>query len=584
MPRIHFRTLISTLAVACLTATSLRAQQGMGIGAYNSPPGVVVYVNPIGGSDTPSAPEGPYRTINAAIAAAESQLPGNQDKQALVQCMPGLYSFATNNEVLPIQMKPRVHVQGTGAKECVIRGDGTTAQPVWVPLASAPTNRAEEIIVDFSSAVSTLQADRNRESMIDGFTFQGGFVQAYFPVLGSQVRGRVSNCLFDMRDGGIDGLTGPSFGVLMVSLFDGSGGVPYHSGEIFVLNNTFLHGWNKVPSPEVSVPEAVAICNMTDGLDGSPSIGLNTPSIQNNLIRHHPDHPRVAFLGVDRPSTSTAGNQRTNAFDPTQPYESNGTYASLIAGGSSNQPITAVNLDIQANRPGFIGEFLSHSALHFFLPNRHLRDFRILPQSSVIDQGQAPQNDILVAGNGTTYYEMESFVSSFDWDGEGHGNPRVEGNAPDIGFDELGAFIVCASYGNDSRSHDTPYHPTVQQGNTWKVFFLPDLGTYSIRATMLPWFPAGSYLRPPGSIEGLPTTLGTEYLNPAQTLVAGSGAINVFRPYTDPIGTSYQLATTTEVPLSEPPTPQHVCQQWIFEPFFPLGSAPILTNLQREIF
>ncbi len=574
------RAALPWVVVASITAVlnpPVVAQVGMSPW-MSSPPGTTVYVDPIGGNDTPTDPAGPYRTINAAIDAAFAQLPADLTKQALVQCMPGRYSPSTNGEAFPIRMRRRVHVQGTGAKECVIRGEGTSSRGAWVPRVGGPVfDTTREVLVDFTDAYSTIQADMNRESMIDGFTFQGGYVQVYFPVNATKVRGRVSNCLFDLRGGGMDLLVTPSFGVIMVSLYVDSPPT-YYPGTLLLLNNTFIHGWNSTsPGPEFSTRTAVAICDMTDGQDQNPSVGLNTPCIQNNLIRQRPDRPRLAFMGVNAAATSTQSGVNTNAFDASQVGQANAGFASAIVNGIGNAPVPAIDTAIPANRTGFVGEMLERSA---GLINPYVRDFRVLWDSAVIDQGQGPVNQLLIAANGATYEDHGDFTSSFDWDGEGHGNPRIEGSAPDIGFDEVSTMIIAGSYGNDSRSHGAPYHPSIQAGHPQRFHLFPDPGTVSIRATLRPITAASAYLIPPGSLPGLSTPLGNDYLDPVFTFTPGPATMNNSTTWPNPIGRSHGFVVLSP-PATEPPLPQHVNNQWVYQA---VGASPVLTNLQREIF
>ena len=71
--------------------------------------------------------DAPFRTIQYAINALEHHLvsafnAGNPAVQGLVYALPGIYGPSGNGEFFPIHMRDRVHVQGQGARGCVIRG------------------------------------------------------------------------------------------------------------------------------------------------------------------------------------------------------------------------------------------------------------------------------------------------------------------------------------------------------------------------------------------------------------------------------------------------------------------------------
>ncbi len=106
--------------------------------------------------------------------------------------------------------------------------------------------------------------------------------------------------------------------------------------------------------------------------------------------------------------------------------------------------------------PLFVGEFLSCTGLV-----SSCVDWRLLPESPLLDQGIAP-----VPGGATRYIAMANGtvfdlkpirdVDPFEWEGEHYGNPRVVNGSPDIGFDEVHFLTMAGSYGNDSNSHNVP--------------------------------------------------------------------------------------------------------------------------------
>src|SRR5690606_34633020 len=152
---------------------------------------------------------------------------------------PGIYSAATNQENLPVIMADQVSVQGVGARRCVIRGDGSiTPFNVFWPTPPMGQRQPREILVDFSFV-----EDMENESMLDGFTFQGGDVQVYVESEFTMKRGRISNCIFDLVEGGEFDLYGPSFGLLTVQPYCPETS-QYFDIKLNVLNNTFIQGWD----------------------------------------------------------------------------------------------------------------------------------------------------------------------------------------------------------------------------------------------------------------------------------------------------------------------------------------------------
>lgn len=506
---------LAILVIIATLASEARAQSGPGGTGLTTPPIVggpppvggqrgyiEAWVDPCRGIDLSGAvdvPDRPFRTLQAAITAVVAAGAGPA-LRGLVHANPGIYgptNVGGNGEMLPVVMADGVHVQGVGAKRCIIRGGGDRKlagvfYPTLLGDACECGSRApREVLVFFSST-----GVGGFSEFIDGFTFQGGDVQVYFDAEGDLL-GRVSNCVFDMLDhqSTAVGIPGPDFGILMVSVYCPS--VPYFDNNVTILNNTFIQGWSPQVGEEItSDPDAVAICDVNDPLcelseerrDPDPSLrGVGAPNIQNNLIRYC-DTPHTPFLGIDLGDTSAfVGGVATpsNAFDPTLPgiipgaLNRTGTFCSSPLAAL---PVPAVN-PIPAtggSDPAFVGEMLSSA---YGNPTTLSRDWRILPDSILVDAGVAPINGTITAVNGTVYTEPGLIPEqSFDFDGEVYGNSRIVGDAPDIGFDEFELMINAGGYGNDTRTYGSPCPLDCPgtPGIRGRALIFPSSGTYSL--------------------------------------------------------------------------------------------------------
>lgn len=179
----------------------------------------------------------PFQTIQAAIDSVQWGLVfltasgGHPDAQGLVRCMPGTYGPTGGQgrtDVLPIFMRDRVHLQGSGARGTVIRGDyGPTENVFWPDDTCCGQRSDKSVLLDFSfegqfSGVMGLPWSTwsdNTEEMVDGFTFEGGHVQVLHATEGDGL-GRVSNCVFDLRAEEGEPTTGPEIGIMTNPVYD----------------------------------------------------------------------------------------------------------------------------------------------------------------------------------------------------------------------------------------------------------------------------------------------------------------------------------------------------------------------------
>lgn len=480
---------LSLLAVR----TSPSAQEAY---LFGGSPYAEAWVDPCSGNDISGAvgaQDRPFKTIFQAKLRLKQLFP-TPSAPGLIHCNPGIYgpmdaAGVGNDEPFPIQMADNIHIQGLGARQCIVRGlQGPSTLEPWYPLDSHQGNSRlqKEILLDLG-----FLWDDSYEEKFDGFTFQGGHVQVYAETEGVHIAARISNCVFDMLDMSDVGIAGPDFGVLMVHTYD-SGSDPFYGGVppdpplyasetvledgywdiyLHLFNNTFVQGWEDASTGVFRAKlESVAICDVANTLDNDPHFlfplpdpnaqyrGVGNPNVQNNLIRYVTDDYHTAMLGIDDGDVRAQVGSKigpTNAFDPDEASQpTNGTYRSHVVGSSPTPaliPAGNANGDPFAN-PAFVGEFLSAGLGR---PTEVARDWRILPDSALVDQGSYPLNNaVLQADNGLVYDQTgRPFPDwSFVFDGEGYGNLRIQGASVDIGFDESDILIVAGGFTNDSNA------------------------------------------------------------------------------------------------------------------------------------
>ncbi len=514
--------------------------------------------------------------VNTAIEDDVSQI-----GQGIVYAMPGLYGNHLTNpggmqvgsgDVLPIFMRDRVHVQGSGARQCILRGNPTEQGPLVLRpcFAAAPqsephyfsTHTFARLLVSYelSSQYATWlyafmpidlpwRCTGETAEVFDGFTFQGGDVQVLISdiLMSWPLSARISNCIFDLRhciDPGVAGLPkveGATIGLQISPILiprqfvDPPNTYAYHEFKVHVLNNTFIF-WDGTQETKALAP-AIGILDVCDpwsyyapfdvdpiamnSVVGDEFRSMSRIGVQNNLFRTPPDtwSPELgtlplyaAMVGVGLDDTLVgAGQFQTNAFAPGRATNRVGqisgpqggsqgsgcqvdpSYGSGCSSGlglasfpwpRSAEPVGSVNFQSggcpepvwypsgiiftlpivpavalwngnttggQEVDPAFVGESLFEVGAS--VPSTYV-DFRLLPGSPLMEQGKIfPIN---LFANGERYLESSCpSINFMDWDGEGHGNPRIAGTV-DIGFDEVGLFVMAGSYGNYTNSHNDP--------------------------------------------------------------------------------------------------------------------------------
>lgn len=589
-----------------------------GAGAQAQGPYAQAWVDPCNGSDATGAvafagapnPGLPFQTINAAITALLF-CGCMQNNEGVVWAMPGIYSPATNGETLPINLVPPIHLIAAGdAKETVIRDDaGNQSTSVFLPKPpmGMVQNRSVLMVADgpFFNAATDVS--------VTGFTFQGGDVQVYmgpFPLGGNL---RISNCIFDLREGVY--ATDPDFGILAVSRYVGPAFNNYIPWNARILNNTFIQGrvdnGNATQPFENAAMSNVALCDVNQPFSGgitdpNPTLrGVGNHMVHNNLFRNL--NSLVSMIGIDDSDTQVmVGSQlgASNAFvagsasntDAANCYQSNIT-------GNVPAPRVALDPNTGGADPAFVGEHFS--AFNLLGSNLDDLDFRRLPGDALQDMGTGldfnvnPGLGTLTAMNGITYTEPAGMnpphrVFHFTWDGEGYGNPRAVGQ-PDIGYDENDIFLVGGSYANNSRSHDTACDCGIGAGGIERRMIFPGAGGISLLAAALPYATPVSWVNPPTTIEPgiLYPGVGTLWIDPNQVIVVPSNVIdpNVsptalvpipLGAYLNPINGAIHLFGEITWMIGDGGFCSDFAQQVAY---FPAGGFPsVLSNLQFERF
>lgn len=690
-PRIHL-AIAGLLALAPVAAP--QSQPYPGVGGYSGPVSLhFAWVDPVQGEDTANPAQQindsdkPFKTLQAAIDQMNQFLHDNHPSQppqapeceypvrveGLIYALPGLYGphgSGSSGDALPIKLRDRVHVRGLGARGVVLRGVGmaNTFHMFWPTEQPATANSYvdAEVLLDLSDVhgcVPTVDGDQPAWCVIppgscdmqdtvehfDGFTFQGGNVQARVgpssdgntQKVGQQAV--ISNCVFDMRHNWIDEVSGnpvsgPTVGVMMSKLFIGSGvnqTYGYLDQKILIANNTFImaqRGVNQVGGNPTWIeecrPQAVGIMDVSDPgcgafADCDDTVrGMGSPGIINNVFRTRelsgsPSTFPVAMLGVDASDTrmtpsggggpvlqtnvfasARAGHNGTNGLFHSNPVvpvirfpadpmnledpflhcqadakAMGGTYdcddpdptCHTPACTAAQVPESLIEIydgPVQAPElpgldPGFIGEYLAMN----YAGLEDYTDWRLLPgdgdtASPLKDAGWVPYDAPVVMENGTTFeLHPRPEVSSFVWDGEGYGNPRIVDGDIDVGFDEVHLFSMAGSYGNASNSHNhvgtlNPTAPpgkperyafvrrsaggiTLAQGNQIKLHGTQEAPQYPPMGPLPAWTLPPGVLATPLENTGLPVDYRTKYIS-----YNNQGNPNPPTPFTENLTTS----------------------------------------------
>lgn len=607
---------------------------------------IEIWVDPVHGNDGTGSPDpacgsggighevvrinnpgAPTKTIQVAIDIAAKYLrchydaQENPDQEAIVHLMPGIYGPATtfngqvgNDEQFPIAMHDRVHLRGVNARRCVIRGVSTAdgeytanlKDNVLWPVAGACSSGTEfqdkQVLIDYSESGFYRRVGSSFEyhpwsadpvhgetvEFVDSVTLQGGDVQVLFGYIRElpwPLKGRIANCLFDLRhnitveQGKV--LTGAWIGLMVQTTWTDDlailstevqvNGEGYLLQEVASINNTFLMAefvwngssgtWNRSRSGAVGILDtADPICGFGTGTPGDPLQlirGVNRLGVQNTLLRTHSlgaaaGTAEMAMVGVSlddaRVNTGTlfedtnafaiARAGSTSAVFDSPPYAAGaqtGTIFYQFLGQTRNLfladvPTTPPQTPAVKNWDGNGGAagpqvdpaFVGEYLRTVSPTKSSYRDWRLLPGSPLQNEGFAGTTSAFQSGAEFEEPECDP-LQVLKWDHEQYGNLRVVDSAPDIGFDEVQLGVMAGSYANHSLSHNRSgvLNPFVPDEQQTRFLFL--------RRTV------------PGTTDPLQ---GRTLTLRSNEIVAGS----TFRAWTEPPG-----SLSSPVPVSGPP-------------------------------
>ena len=181
---------------------------------------------------------------------------------------------------------------------------------------------------------------------------------------------------------------------------------------------------------------------------------------------------------------------------------------------------------------------------------------RPTPRDPTRASAVALPGDTIALANGASFADSGcAELQTFDWDGEGYGNPRLVNGSPDLGFDEFHMLVMSGTYTPDSICHNrndmtaTPVnghlHPSVgDSGHDVRFAFVdPAFATFPIEIYKTISTPA---LQPPGltAWSKPPRTLATPYVDPNVPTpdfdTKYIGFVTTLRTGTLPLATGFQ--------------------------------------------
>ena len=269
-------------------------------------------------------------------------------------------------------------------------------------------------------------------------------------------------------------------------------------GNPGVINNLFRTrpGWNHMAMVGITLDDTRALDPVTGAAfqsnafapgrvgSGNPSPVYTSLPVESAIVFPYTSGFPALYDCVCSSGGSTGCSRSTTNFDcsATPNFCANSPghpcpYDPASASGFS--PAVAIFDGVAGVDPGFAGEYFSTTKLGL----EDYVDWRLIPYhgSPVKDAGQYPivladgaQPPHINIENGTVFDLPPAF--GFDWDGEGHGNPRIVNGLPDIGHDEIHLAVMAGSYGNHSNSHNQAgsLHPFAATGASTRFVILAD--------------------------------------------------------------------------------------------------------------
>ena len=422
MPLTHVRV----AALLCLAAAVTRSAQAQ---SQTCPPGYSghIFVDPSNGLDSGSYPTSgcpvrPFKTITYALTQASTTSP------TTIVLTPGIYQAPF--ETFPLRMKRNVSIQGTNAVNTIIQGGSPTFSICPNTNEDRPTVALTSSLVLFDAQ----QAGEFDQVSIEGVAVDGGCIG--IAITGAHPANPViANCF--IADAGMSGID--------ISSPTSTG--PIHRPRIVHCTLTLNH---------------VAITSRTHAsLPGTPPINPpSAPGLLNVLAARSGDATSGAqpdFFGIRKGDMRETIDPVSGAFvfsESTSGFNS----ASSLGIGAGNQP----------QNPGFVppgsGQVLFIEELTLGLQGWDLRlhpNWNAMTPTPVDTAFRPDPGQTLHWDNGTVgSYALANGSSIGDFDCEGYGNPRYDGgavglNAPDMGADEMGTYIVAGFVGGSTNFAQT---------------------------------------------------------------------------------------------------------------------------------
>jgi hypothetical protein len=412
-------------------------------------PAQLVWVDVNLGSDATGSGSvtAPYQSITHALATIPRTTSGGLPivSPVVVMIKPGVYGHFTDAglENYPLVMKRNVSLQGAGANDTVLRGDGNTFSVIdIVKFAAGSAGDFNNVFVDGMNIVGGRR----------GIVIEND-AQHIYPC-----NPTISNCFInDHVSAGVD-------------IIANAGGSPAHNQETDPpgLTGGFIEHRPKIIHCTLR-NNNVGMRN-TSGNATGPKWGVNQPGVVNTLVT---DSFVVGVSGV--PSDDLQGFDQSDltgpGLTPSVAFKNVGLVAgprsyNPATGTAAPLPTTAVNLTLILDRHGvpiplFIEDLVPSATLF-----SGSLDVRLNPD---ISESQSTTGITLIDA-GTTLGSQWTWNNgtigkavlgtqgnALDWDCEGHGNPRSFGYIdhatpiPDIGADEVGYLVIGGFNGGFGR-------------------------------------------------------------------------------------------------------------------------------------
>ncbi len=337
-----------------------------------------VYVDPANGNDSSSG----VLTAPLATIAAGIQRIQSTSGNGTVVLMPGIYSLATNGEVYPIQMVQGISLQGTNALNTILDATGSSPEAV---ILFRQFNASQIFVGTFVNGLTITNNDAGA-----GVRLRGDL---------NPMSPTISNCFIVQNCAGIS--------MLEVQPFVSP--PPWVSHEPTIFHCT-------ISDNEIGIHDAGATNNGTTTF----YFGIGRSMIVNSLIFNNQVCDLLGVDGDDIIGSAFATSQVATTSCGGQLYG----FPSI---SGLNPPVSIISVAGGTSADLFV--------------DPSAWDYRLLPTTPLLDAGVPGPTWTLPNGN-QAIVSLLCHPDATEVDAEGHGNPRFEGNGPDVGADERGQLIV----------------------------------------------------------------------------------------------------------------------------------------------